>query len=65
MTTSWDGNTADAGATLTIYNIDSLKNFVTEVNKEYYGISSDDNFDRMLPDTYSNGTAFPIQMVIR
>ena len=65
MTTSWDGNTADAGATLAIYNIDSLQKFVTEVNTEYFSISSDDNFDRMVLDTDADGTAAPIQMVIR
>lgn len=65
MTSPWDGNTAAAGETITIYNIDTLRDFVTTVNTNFDLLDSDINFENIKPDTFTNGTVIPIEMVVR
>ena len=41
MTTNWNGETASAGETVPIYNIDTLNLFVGNVITNFFGMSSD------------------------
>ena len=45
MTTPWDGNTVEAGQTITLYTISNVQWFVDTVNNNYWELESDVNFE--------------------
>ena len=47
MTTPWNEETASAGQTITIYNIDALRDFVQQVVDNYEAIDSDNSFEKI------------------
>ena len=47
MTTPWNDETYAAGQTITIYNIDALRDFVQEVVDNYEAIDSDNSFEKI------------------
>ena len=66
MTSPWDGNTVGVGETISIYNIDTLRTFVENVNSNYLSIASDDNFEEVTMDIDpTTGSTMPIEMVVR
>ena len=66
MTSPWDGNTVGVGETISIYNIDTLRTFVENVNSNYLSIASDDNFEEVTMDIDpTTGATMPIEMVVR
>ena len=45
MTRSWNGETAAAGETIPIYSVDTLQTFVGDVNKNFFAMDDDTNFE--------------------
>lgn len=64
MTTSWNGDTAAAGDVLPLYDIKTLKTFVSDTNTNFFTIDGDKNFETIELTKNPDGTVKPISMVV-